>query len=62
MTWQHTTPQTIAFQKNRPSGGDEFADWDSNIIEVKDGGSDFWGVIFDMDTHSFDKLIVNGTS
>jgi hypothetical protein len=43
-------------------GGDEFADWDSKIIQVKDGGSDFWGVIFDMDTHSFDKLIVNGTS
>lgn len=41
---------------------DPFANWDCAIIVVQDGGSDFWGVIYDIEKHSFNKLMVNGSA
>jgi hypothetical protein len=41
---------------------DPFANWNHEIIEVSDGGSDFWGVVYDVEKHSFDRLILNGSA
>jgi hypothetical protein len=49
------------FPEKRPMEDDPFAQWDSNIIVVRDGGSDFWGLIYEPDEHCFKNLMVNGT-
>lgn len=41
-------------------GIDPFANWNREIIDVSDGGSDFWGAMYDVKKHRFDKLILNG--
>jgi hypothetical protein len=42
-------------------GVDPFANWNREIIDVSDGGSSFWGVTYDLERHSFDRLILNGS-
>jgi len=44
------------------NGVDPFANWKREIIDVSDGGSAFWGVVYDVEKHSFDKLILNGSA
>jgi hypothetical protein len=42
-------------------GVDPFEKWNSELVDVSDGGPNFWGVVYDTERHSFDKLIVNGS-
>jgi hypothetical protein len=48
-------------QKPRKAS-DPFANWKHEIIDVSDGGPGFWGVFYDLEKHSFDKLVVNGSA
>jgi hypothetical protein len=41
-------------------GIDPFANWNREIVDVSDGGSNFWGAMYDVERHAFDKLILNG--
>jgi hypothetical protein len=41
---------------------DPFANWKREIIDIADGGPRFWGVVYDVDKHSFDRLILNGSA
>lgn len=41
---------------------DPFSNWKREIIDVSDGGPKFWGVVYDVDKHSFEKLILNGSA
>jgi hypothetical protein len=41
---------------------DPFVNWKREIIDVSDGGSKFWGVVYDVEKHSFVKLILNGSA
>jgi hypothetical protein len=41
---------------------DPFANWKREIIDVSDGGPKFWGVVYDVGKHSFEKLILNGSA
>lgn len=43
-------------------GSDPFKDWDSRMIDVSDGGSQFWGAIYNIKTHLFERLILNGSA
>jgi hypothetical protein len=54
--WVNCIPQTSE------EGVDPFANWSREIIDVSDGGSSFWGVVYDLEKHSFDKLILNGSA
>ena len=41
---------------------DPFANWKHAIIDVSDGGPRFWGAFYDVEKHSFDKLVFNGSA
>jgi len=50
------------FPPKPKNGVDAFGSWNSEIIDVSDGGSRFWGAVYDVKKHSFEKLIVNGSA
>ncbi len=46
-----------AFPKERMEGENEIST--GKLVSVCDGGFDYWGVLFDVKTASFQKLSVN---
>ncbi|MEN3369080.1 MAG: hypothetical protein V7609_1223 [Verrucomicrobiota bacterium] len=54
--WVNCIPQ------KSENGVDPFANWNREIVDVSDGGSGFWGVIYDVEKHSFERLILNGSA
>ncbi|HEY2921162.1 MAG TPA: hypothetical protein VGK77_19440 [Candidatus Binatia bacterium] len=48
------------FPAKPPEGPDPFENWNREIIDVSDGGSKYWGAIFDVKKQSFERLILNG--
>ena len=43
-------------------GVDAFSNWTREIVDVSDGGASFWGAVYDVEKHSFERLIVNGSA
>jgi hypothetical protein len=43
-----------------PFVGELFKDWKERAVRVCDGGSGFWGVLYDTETGKFFDLAVNG--
>jgi hypothetical protein len=41
---------------------DERLSWQRQFIEVSDGGTDFWRVIYEMRRQKFSRLIINGVA
>ena len=43
-----------------PSGIDTFEKWDREFIEVSDGGSQFWSVLYDVEGNVFKQFNIQG--
>jgi hypothetical protein len=54
--WVNCIPQ------KSEKGIDPFVNWKREIVDVSDGGSGFWGAIYDVEKHTFERLILNGSA